>query len=618
MKIRKSLILLMVFISLFVIGAASASDSDNIADTMELSAVDDEIQTLEIDENQNTNEVLSANEGNAKDIEIDVNVENKTYDEQVTINGTVVDNTGTVDFDNSTVGIDVDGQHMSDVSISPSGQYGYTLDLGAFEVGTHYVKATLISGTDKIATAGTVFSIKKANPIVVLENVTAIIGAGVKVPVNVTDRNGKKVSGDAIVTIIFPGNSISKYAKIINGSAEATFDMADMMGNMMGMMGGDTDWNSTFGGGNSSQNSTMKFNISDIKNMINGTGNGSSPYGGGGYGPFASGSSAVKFTYFLPVGTYNITATFLSNRNYNEAENNTNLTVVYNSDVFFVTDITSPKNKGDKTIVTIIALDKYGNPMPKIDVTAIVDDNQEVNATLDDNAMATVTFDNLVTGDHKLLVSTNATGNITNQTFDFSVVIPKVNLAFEANDMSVVAVNTAVDGKVGKYFTATLKDEFGNILNNKTVQISINGEKYDVTTNENGAAEIQLNIAKANVYTCAIAYLGDDAYNGVFDIAKVTVTKQTAKLTTKSASYKAKAKTKKLTATFKSAKGKAIKNKKITFSVKGKTYTAKTNAKGVATVKVKLTTKGKFTFTAKFAGDDTYKALSKKGKLTIK
>ena len=196
----------------------------------------------------------------------------------------------------------------------------------------------------------------------------------------------------------------------------------------------------------------------------------------------------------------------------------------------------------------------------------------------------------------------------------------KETVTFDLSKISttVTASDVVVDYNGGKYFTATLKDECGNILNNKNVQISINGEKYDVTTNENGAAEIQLNIAKANVYTCAIAYLGDDAYNGVFDIAKVTVTKQTAKLTTKSASYKAKAKTKKLTATFKSAKGKAIKNKKITFSVKGKTYTAKTNAKGVATVKVKLTTKGKFTFTAKFAGDDTYKALSKKGKLTIK
>ena len=610
---KKLLIVLMVFISFLAIGAVSASDSDNIADTMAVAA-DDEVQTVNVDDKNDINEVLSADGDNADDVQVTVNVENTTYDEQVLVNVTVTDNTGSVDFSNSTVEILVDGEYIGDAPINPAtGQSSVELDLGKVEVGTHYAQATLVSGANKIATAGTVFSVTKANPIVLLENITAIIGAGVKVPVNVTDRKGRNLSGDAMVTIFIDGNSISKYAKIINGSAEATFDMADMMGNMMGMMGG--DWGAF--GGNSSQNSTkMEFNITQIKNMVNGTGNQS--MGSGGYGPFASGSSAVKFNYFLPVGTYNVSATFLSNRNYNEAENTTDLTVVYNTDVVYVADIVTPKNIGDETIVNIMALDKYGNLMPNIMVTVVLDDNREVNVTLNEYASAQVTFDNLVNGAHKLVVGSNATGNITNQTFDFNVVLPKVDTEITAEDMSVATVNTAVDGKIGKYFTVALKDSLGNILVNKTVQISINNEKYNLTTDENGTAKLQLNILKANVYTCAIAFLGDDAYNGLFDIAKVTVNKQKAKLTVAKKTYKAKAKTKKLTATFKSAKGKAIKGKKITFKVKGKTYTAKTNAKGVATVKVKITKKGKYTFTAKFAGDNTYKALSKKGKLTIK
>ncbi|WP_405290930.1 Ig-like domain-containing protein [Methanobrevibacter sp.] len=613
---KKLLIVLMVFISFLAIGTVSASDSDNIADTMAVSA-DDEVQTVNLDDKNDINDVLSAEGDNADDVQVSVNVENTTYDEQVLVNVAVTDNTGTVDLSNSTVEILVDGEYMGDAPINPAtGQSEVELALGKVEVGTHYAQATLVSGTNKIATAGAVFSVTKADPIVLLENITAIIGAGVKVPVNVTDRKGRNLSGDAMVTIFIDGNSISKYAKIINGSAEATFDMADIMGNMMGMMGG--DWGAF--GGNSSQNSTnstkMEFNITQIKNMVNGTGNQSG--GSGGYGPFASGSSAVKFNYFLPVRTYNVSATFLSNRNYNEAENTTDLTVVYNTDVVYVADIITPKNIGDETIVDIMALDKYGNLMPNIMVTVVLDDTKEINVTLNEYASAQVTFDNLVNGDHKMVVSSNATGNITNQTFDFNVVLPKIDVTITAEDMSVVTVRTSVDGKIGKNFTVTLKDSLGNVLNNKTVQLSINNKKYNFTTDENGTAKLQLNILKANVYTCAIAFLGDDAYNGAFDIAKVTVKKQTAKLTTKNVSYKAKAKTKKITATFKSAKGNAIKNKKITFKVKGKTYTAKTNSKGVATAKVKLTTKGKFTFTAKFAGDSTYKALSKKGKLTIK
>ena len=92
---------------------------------------------------------------------------------------------------------------------------------------------------------------------------------------------------------------------------------------------------------------------------------------------------------------------------------------------------------------------------------------------------------------------------------------------------------------------------------------------------------------------------------------------QKTKAVFKAKTFKVKA-TKKVTFTLKDAKGKAIKGKKITFTVNKKTYTAKTNAKGIATVKVKLTKKGKYTATAKFAGDNTYKKISKKAKITVK
>ena len=95
-----------------------------------------------------------------------------------------------------------------------------------------------------------------------------------------------------------------------------------------------------------------------------------------------------------------------------------------------------------------------------------------------------------------------------------------------------------------------------------------------------------------------------------------TVTKKATTLSIAKKTFKKKA-TKKVTAILNS-NGKAIKNKKITFKVNGKTYSAKTNAKGVATVKIKLTKKGTFKYTAKFAGDATYKAVSKTNKIKVK
>ena len=60
------------------------------------------------------------------------------------------------------------------------------------------------------------------------------------------------------------------------------------------------------------------------------------------------------------------------------------------------------------------------------------------------------------------------------------------------------------------------------------------------------------------------------------------------------------------------------KGKKITLTVNGKTYSAKTDSKGVAKFNVKLTKKGKYSAKVKFGGDSTYKSSNKSIKVTIK
>ena len=62
-----------------------------------------------------------------------------------------------------------------------------------------------------------------------------------------------------------------------------------------------------------------------------------------------------------------------------------------------------------------------------------------------------------------------------------------------------------------------------------------------------------------------------------------------------------------------------MKNTKVTIKVNKKTFTAKTNSKGVATFKLtKLTKKGKYTAVVKYAGDKYYNAKSVKPKITVK
>lgn len=90
--------------------------------------------------------------------------------------------------------------------------------------------------------------------------------------------------------------------------------------------------------------------------------------------------------------------------------------------------------------------------------------------------------------------------------------------------------------------------------------------------------------------------------------------KATPKLTISNKPFKVKAKYKKITATLKNNKGKALKKARITLKIKGKIYKAKTNKKGVATFKVKVNKKGTYNAIVKFGGSNYYKSLTKKSK----
>ena len=170
-----------------------------------------------------------------------------------------------------------------------------------------------------------------------------------------------------------------------------------------------------------------------------------------------------------------------------------------------------------------------------------------------------------------------------------------------------------------------LTDEKGNALANKTLSIIINGETKNVITDANGTATLDVTYGSANTYYATVLFMGDDDFKASTGSAKITVNakpspapaaKKATTLTVKKAKLKVK-KAKKIKVTLKSG-GKAVAGKQITIKVNKKTFKAKTNSKGIAKVKVKVNKKGKVTATVKFAGDSTYKAATKKVKLTVK
>ena len=117
----------------------------------------------------------------------------------------------------------------------------------------------------------------------------------------------------------------------------------------------------------------------------------------------------------------------------------------------------------------------------------------------------------------------------------------------------------------------------GNIVIGEFIIFKINGKSFKVKTDKNGFASLKITEIPKN-YVITVEY------------GKIKVSnKITVKQILKANNIKIKKSSKKLTlkATLKSSKGKAIKNKKITFKFNGKTYKAKTNSKGIAKVVLK-------------------------------
>ena len=268
--------------------------------------------------------------------------------------------------------------------------------------------------------------------------------------------------------------------------------------------------------------------------------------------------------------------------------------------------------------IVIKLTDEDNNPVTgKVNVT-IDGSTKEVDVN---NGVATVPIGE---GNHNVTVSYPGddihTGaqSVSNIVYVKKSSAQKIKTQIVVNKNQTITYNKKLDNRSNYYVYATLKDANGNILAGKTVTFFAHKKLYVTKTNSKG--QFRFCIAHVGYGECthALTFVGDEDYEESFAVVCVTIKKQKVKLTSKARTFKATKKVKKLTATLKNSKGKAIAGKKITFVVNGKKYTAKTNSKGVATVKIKVTKKKTYKVKVTFAGDKTYakKTVNRKLKIT--
>ena len=252
--------------------------------------------------------------------------------------------------------------------------------------------------------------------------------------------------------------------------------------------------------------------------------------------------------------------------------------------------------------------DLEGNPIGNA-VLNIDSNGDEYNLTTDMSGQASIPA---IDGNGTIKVKYTDSDNlsVSNQILFISNVKQRIQTKIQYQNMKTATV-AAADGRIGKYFEVNLTDASGKPIANKEVKIGFNGKMYNKTTNATGGVRLQINLPRADLYTFALCFLGDDDYNGTFEVALINVTRQAPKLTASAKTFKRTA-TKTLSATFKTAKGNALSRKSLVFIINGKLYNAKTNSKGVASVKVSLTVRRTYTCTVNSVQDNTFTATSTK------
>ncbi|KZX13887.1 right-handed parallel beta-helix repeat-containing protein [Methanobrevibacter oralis] len=150
----------------------------------------------------------------------------------------------------------------------------------------------------------------------------------------------------------------------------------------------------------------------------------------------------------------------------------------------------------------------------------------------------------------------------------------------------------------GKKLVIYLKDTNNKAVASKSITIKINGKTYKRTTDKKGKVSLALSLSK-KTYKATIKF---SATYHKTSIKKIKVSVVAPKVFALSKKVK---KGKKLIVVFKTYNGKIIKDQKVYFKFKGKTYNLITNSKGITTLTCNIK-KGSYSGVVGFKSTSTY------------
>ena len=201
-------------------------------------------------------------------------------------------------------------------------------------------------------------------------------------------------------------------------------------------------------------------------------------------------------------------------------------------------------------------------------------------ATTDSNGKASTVIPLLDEGTYKITYSFKGTSGYSASSSSGTICIKSAENKFTASDMKM-------NYNDGSKFSVKFTDNNGKVLSGKSIRFILNNQNYYSNTNSKGIATLAIGDLKPGTYKIKFLYstLGESDYN--YGYRDIVINKLPAKLAAKDLSMKyndgSEFKVK-----VKDSSGNILKKTAVKFEVNGKTYTEKTDAKGIAKLKISL------------------------------
>ena len=311
------------------------------------------------------------------------------------------------------------------------------------------------------------------------------------------------------------------------------------------------------------------------------------------YNAVSDGNGVASVALSLNPGKYSLTAYFAGDDVYGASNNITTTLEVLST--IKAQDVT--KYYKGSTQYTATFLDSQGNVLANRDVTITVNGKSYTKKT-DSKGIVSLSI-NLNPGTYKVISTDPVTGYKLTTTFRILSTISASNTYKVAGD--------------GKKFSAKFLKSNGKALAKQYIKFKLKGKTYKVKTDKNGNAKLSLKNLKKGTYKI-VCYNKD----GLSKTYKIKVyNKVSTKFTTGTYIF-LKKNSKKIKVTLTNSLGYApTSGKIIKIKINGKTYTKKTNSKGVVYLKLPSLKKGIYTVKYKFSGTTHYKASSASSKVAI-